>query len=361
MKATNPTSRAASSTFLFVLFCALLAGAAGADTGLAAAPDFLIRDCVYADSIALADNVGSPLLLVFYDGGMVTNMNTLRYAKEWDRRYKGDGLRVICIHSPFFEPSKIKFNATEVIGRLDVKLPVGMDMDREVYNLYELDSLPAFVLIRPDGKIAHKVAGEKVYAEAELAVQDELKRLQPGIILPLISKPLKPWDDPDARLFPATPMTVLGHRPGNIANADSSLHGQYGGYEDLRERTKDVVYLNGKWKVGDLFVAHSDSIGGLDSHIRIIYRGKTVWVLPAFELGTRPRIYIKQDRSYLVKDSWGKDVMGDQQGRPQIHLQYSIPYEIVSNPSYGVHQLELIPGEGDVSFYYLFFEGDVQK
>ena len=357
MKVTYLTSNIALCIMLF----SALSATADAESALDAAPDFLIRECVYADSIALGDYAGSPLLIVFYDGGMVTNINTLRYAREWDRRYSGDGLRIICIHSPLFEPSKIMFNATEIVGRLDVKLPVGMDMDREVYDLYGITSLPAFVLIRPDGKIASRVAGEKVYAEAERAVQDELKRLQPGVIMPLISKPLKPWDDPEARLFAATPMMTLGHAPGNIANADSSLHGEYGEYEDLRERTRGVVYLNGKWKVGDFFVAHSDSIGGLDSHIRIIYKGKSVWVLPAFDLGTKPKVYIKQDRSYLDKGSWGKDVMGDQQGRPHIHLQYSIPYEIVSNPSFGVHQLEIIPGEGDVSFYYLFFEDGVRK
>jgi hypothetical protein len=348
-------------TVCWVITCATLAAAAGAESPLETAPDFLIRESVYADSIMLADYIDGPVLLIFYDGGLVTNINTLRYAKEWNRRYEGDGLSIIAIHSPFFEPSKVKFNATEVIGRTDTKIPVGLDMEREVYDLYGISSLPAFVLVRPGGRIASIVSGEKVYGDAERAIQDELKRIKPGIILPLIAKPMKPWDDPDARLFRATPMVVLGHAPGNIANADSSLFGEFADYEDARDRTKDVVFLDGKWKVGDLFVAHSDSVGGLDNHIRIIYRGKSVWILPAFELGQKPKVYIKQDRSYLDQASWGKDVMGDQQGRPHIHLQYSIPYEIVSNPKFGAHQLEIIPGEGDVSFYYLFFEDGVQR
>ena len=86
-----------------------------------------------------------------------------------------------------------------------------------------------------------------------------------------------------------------------------------------------------------------------------------MWILPAFELGQKPKVHIKQDRSYLDPAYWGRDIMGDQLGRPQIHLQYSIPYEIVNNPEFGVHQLEIIPAEGDVSFYYLFFEDGVQK
>ena len=218
----------------WILAGATLATAAGTDSPLETAPDFLIRECVYADSITLVDYIDGPVLLVFYDGGMVTNINTLRYAREWNRRYKGDGLSIIAIHSPFFEPSRVKFNATEIIGRTDLRIPVGMDMDREVYDLYGIPSLPAFVLVEPGGRIASLLAGEKIYSDVERAIQDELKRLTPGTVLPLISKPMRPWDDPDARLFRATPMVVLGHAPGNIANADSSLFGEFADYEDAR-------------------------------------------------------------------------------------------------------------------------------
>jgi hypothetical protein len=325
------------------------------------APDFIIHECVRADSIHLADYLDGPVLLVFYDGGLVTNINSLRYAKEWERRYAGDGLSIIGIHSPFFEPSKISHNAIEVVGITGAMTPIGLDMDREVYDLYGLTALPAFVLIQPGGNIAASISGEQVYAEVERAVQEELKRLNPDIVLPLIAKPMKPWDDPQADLFEPTPMLGLGYASGRTANADSSLVDVFGEYEDARDRTRDVVFLKGRWKVGEYSVAYSDSLGGLDSHIRVIYRGKSVWILPAFDMGQEPRVYVKQDRSYIEQPIWGKDIMGDQQGRPYIHMKYSIPCQIVENPTFGVHQLELIPGEGDVSFYYLFFEADVRN
>jgi len=325
------------------------------------APDFLIRQCVHADSIHLSDYLEGPVLLVFYDGGFVTNIQALRYAKEWDRRYKGDGLTTIAIHSPFLEPSKIIYNAIEVVGITGAMVPVGLDLEREVYDLYGITALPAFVLVQPGGAIAAAFAGETVYADVESAVQDELKRLNPDIVLPLVARPMKPRDDPDARLFPATPLIQLGYAPGNIANADSGLHDEYGDYEDNRSRDRGVVFLNGKWKVGEYAVTYSDSLGGGNNHIRIIYKGKSVWILPAFETGNKPKLYVMQDRSYLDKSIWGKDILGDQQGKPYVHMAYSIPYQIVDNEAFGVHQLELIPGEGDVSVYYLFFESDVQN
>lgn len=325
------------------------------------APDFLIRECVRVDSIQLADYIDGPVLLVFYDGGIVTNIGALRYAKEWDRRYAGDGVSIIGIHSPFFAPSKISHNAIEVVGITGAMIPAGLDMDREVYDLYGISELPAFVLIQPGGKVAASFSGGQVYSDVERAVQDELKRLNPGTLLPLISKPLKPWDDPEANLFAATPMITLGYAPGKIDNADSSGHDKFALYEDARDRTRDVVFLEGRWRVGEYSVTHSDSVGGLNDHIRIIYKGKAVWILPTFEIGQRPRVYIKQDRSYIDKSIWGKDIMGDQRGRPYIHMQYSIPHQIVKNPDFGAHQLEIIAGEGDVSFYYLFFEADVRK
>jgi hypothetical protein len=355
------TNLKCASIALLMLSLTAAAGPAAASDGLEKAPDFVISECVHADSIVLSDYLDGPVLLFFYDGGFVTNINTLRYAKEWDRRYKGDGLSLIGVHSPFLEPSKISFNAIEVVGKTGVMVPVGLDMEREVYHLYGITDLPAFVLIRPGGDIAATISGEKAYADVERAIQEELRRLKPGIILPLISKPLKPWDDPDAKLFPATPLVQLGHVPGNIVNADSSLHDRFGDYEDPRDRERGVIFLNGTWNVSDYAVTYSDSIGGLNNHIRIIYRAKSVWILPAFEIGKKPKLYIKQDRSYLDKGVWGKDIMGDQVGKPFVHMAYSIPYQIVNNPEFGVHQLELIPGEGDVSVYYLFFETDVQK
>lgn len=366
MRAMDKLTHIGTAAFACALLAACFphapgAAAAAGEGALLAAPDFMIRECVRADSIALADYLDGPLLLVFYDGGLVTNINTLRYAREWDRRYNGDGLEIIGIHSPFFEPSKISFNAIQVVGVTGVDIPIGLDMDREIYDLYGISNLPAFVLVQPGGKIAATISGEKVYADIERAIQEELKRLKPGIILPLISKPMKPWDDPDARLFPATPMVTLGYASGRIAGVDSSLHDEFADYADARDRARGVVFLNGRWKVGEFSVTRSDSLGGLDNHIRIIYKARSVWVLPAFELGQKPKVYIKQDRSYLDPASWGRDIIGDQQGRPYIQMQYSIPYEIVRNPEFGAHQLEIISDEGDVSFYYLFFETHVQK
>jgi hypothetical protein len=325
------------------------------------APDFTIHQCVRADSIRLADHLENPVLLVFYDGGFVTNVNTLRYVREWHRRYSGDGLQIIAIHSPLLEPSKNPYNAIELVGIAGVMTPVGLDMEREVSDLYGISGLPSFVLIQPGGGMAAVFTGEKVYGDVERAVQDELKRLKPDIVLPLIMKPVRPWDDPEARLLPATPMVMLGYAGGKIANADSSLLNVFGAYSDARGRTEGVVFLNGKWKVGEHSVTHSDSVGGLNDHLRIIYKAKSVYILPILAVGTTPRVYIKQDRTYLDHAVWGSDVMGDQEGRPYIYMQYSIPYQIVDNRAFGMHQLELIAGEGDVSFCYLFFEADVQK
>jgi hypothetical protein len=42
-------------------------------------------------------------------------------------------------------------------------------------------------------------------------------------------------------------------------------------------------------------------------------------------------------------------------------MQYSIPVNIVKNPAFGAHELEIIPAEGDVAFYYLFFVGDAAE
>ncbi len=324
------------------------------------APDFTIRQCVRADSIALSDYASSPVLLFFLDAGDVPCIHAFRYANEWTRRYRNDGLVVLGIHCPQFPPLKIRYNAIEVLTRAKLRFPVGLDMDWEVTSAYAITEFPTFVLLEPGKKIFYRTSGRKKYTEVEKAIQELLRQLKPDIIHPLLFKPVSPLDDPNVEELLATPQLILGYSSGLIHDCDSTKWDQFATYEDPRDKNKGIVYLEGRWKVEERATLHEQTYSGSHDHIRVIYSGKDVWVLPYFEFGTTPRVYIKQDRFYLSDKLWGKDVECDKFGRPYIYMKYSIPKHIVRNKEYGTHELELIPESGDVGFCYFFFEGDVK-
>jgi peroxiredoxin len=321
------------------------------------APGFVLTDCINADTLRLADYSGQPVLLFFYDGGDMASHNLLPYVNEWHRRYEGDGLKVIGIHSPEFEALKLKYNAAEVVSRAKLAFPVGFDSSRSVYATYGLKAVPTFILLKPGLEIVLEASRPKSYVEIETAIQNLLVTLKPGIVNPFIVRPFKPADDPSGHVLPATPMLVLGHNSAAIANLDSAAYGKFKNYSDSRDRLKGKVFLQGYWKVGPSSISYEQQYRSSEDHLRVVYTGKDVWLLALCSFESPPRLYVKQDMDYLPKEDWGEDMQGDLFAKPYINMRYSIPMHIIKNRAYGTHSLEIIPAEGDVSLYYLFFEG----
>ena len=323
------------------------------------APDFTIYQCANADTIVLAAYNDSPVLLFFFDAGDIGCRRSYGYVREWHRRYEPDGLKILGIHCPEFEPLRQFHNAVTAIARGNLLFPIGLDMDLEVQKLYGIASLPSFVLIAPGGEVILRTSDVTDHAAIEQVIQDLLEELKPDIIHPFLYKPLEPGDDHKGKTLSATPRLVLGHSSGVIEACDSTDFGKYTVYTDSGEKDKGRVYLSGHWKVDEKSVSHEYK--GDEAHIRVIYAGRDAWLLADFEYGEFVKIYIKQDRAYLPTDIWGKDVRYDEMGKPYAHMRYAIPAHIVHNLQYGTHELTLIPARNDAVVNCLFFEGDAGK
>jgi len=342
---------------------ALLTGRAAApDQGLPArAPDFTLTQTSTHDTLVLSDYSAQPVLLFFYDGGDMRSWSAIPYVNEMHRRYAGDGLAVVGVHWSRHEPLRLVYNAIEVVSARRVTYPVGLDLDGSVHGLYGLTDLPAYYVLRPGLEIAYATSGPKPYALVETAIQELLRQMKPGIIHPFLVKPLSPLDDPARTILRATPAIDCGYLSGAVADCDSTRYDRPFNYFDSWGRDKGKIYLNGYWTVGPNSMSHEAKYASSEDRLRIIYSGKEVWLLPSFPYGQPQRVYVKQDKSYLDRALWGKAIIGDETGRPYILMRYSIPTQVVSNKSFGSHELELIPAEGDVAFCYLFFEDGVAE
>ena len=318
-------------------------------------PDFTLTQTSTRDTLTLSAFSDQPILLFFYDGGDLASWNAISYVNEWHRRYAGDGLKVIGVHSPELEPLRLDYNGLEVTSLTRINYTAGMDPDRSIYSSYRLRNLPAYFVLRPGLEIAYATSDPKPYAQVETAIQSLLAELKPGIIHPFLVKPLRPTDDPAKTIIAATPRVDFGYLSGVIADCDSSGYDRQVRYSDSGQREKGKVYLEGYWRVGPTSIGHESKYASFGDRLRIIYSGKDVWLLAGFDYDSPQRVYIKQDRFYIDKAIWGKSVRGDEVGQPYILMRYSIPVHIVSNPTFGAHELELIPAEGDVAFYRLFF------
>ena len=150
-------------------------------------------------TLRMDQQLGRPVLVEFWDFCRPNSLRTLPYLIEWHRRYAEAGLRVIGVHASGFPPSAGEDAVRAAVGRLEVPYPVGVDCELAVWQLYGNRGWPARYLWDQRGRLHEYHYGEGAYAETERAIQELL-----GVEREPMA-PLRPEDDPDARLPPQTP------------------------------------------------------------------------------------------------------------------------------------------------------------
>jgi thiol-disulfide isomerase/thioredoxin len=117
---------------------------------------------------------GRPMLVEFWDFCRPHSMRTLPYIKEWHARYASEGLRVIGVHCPGFEPSRDEQAVRDAVARLGITHPVLIDTELELWQEYENEGWPARYLFDGHGRLFDYHYGEGAYRETELAIQELL-------------------------------------------------------------------------------------------------------------------------------------------------------------------------------------------
>ena len=142
---------------------------------------------------------GRPMLVEFWDFCRANSLRTLPYVKAWHERYTEHGLRVIGVHSPGFEPSRDPEAVRAAVARLGIEYPVLIDSQLEVWREYENAGWPARYLFDGRARLFEYHYGEGAYEETELAIQELV-----GVAQREPVAPLRPEDEPGARLAPQT-------------------------------------------------------------------------------------------------------------------------------------------------------------
>ncbi len=141
---------------------------------------------------------GKPMLVEFWDFCRPNSIRTLPYVKAWHGRYAEEGLRVIGVHCPGFEPGREERAVRDAVARLEIAYPVLIDGEFELWQEYENRGWPARYLFDGGARLFEYHYGEGGYQETELAIQE---------LLGVERKPLAPLrgeDAPDARLLVQT-------------------------------------------------------------------------------------------------------------------------------------------------------------
>jgi thiol-disulfide isomerase/thioredoxin len=141
---------------------------------------------------------GRPVLIEFWDFCRVNSLRTLPYVNAWHERYRGDGLRVIGIHTGGFPPSQDEANVRRAVERLGIDYPVVVDLRLELWDLYGNEGWPGRYLWDTGGMLYSMHYGEGAYEETEREIQALL-----GVEREPLA-PLRPEDAPGLLLPPQT-------------------------------------------------------------------------------------------------------------------------------------------------------------
>jgi AhpC/TSA family len=144
------------------------------------------------------------VLVEFWDFARVNSLRTLPYLLAWHDRYADAGLQIVGVHSPGYSFGRDAGAVAAAVERLEIPYPVALDPDLEIWRLYGNRGWPGRYLFDRRGLLRYMHYGEGDYREAELAIQECLRELDPDRSFPAPLDPLRPEDQPGMLLEPQT-------------------------------------------------------------------------------------------------------------------------------------------------------------
>lgn len=261
----------------------------------------------------LAALKGKVVLVDFWTYSCINCIRTLPHIKEWNEKYKDQGLVVIGVHAPEFSFEGKSENVAEAIKKFGINYPVAMDNQFATWKNYENKYWPAHYLIDRSGQVVYTHFGEGNYGVTENNIR---------YLLGLDSK-AKGGGAPAVTSSAQTPETYLG-----TARAE-------------RETTNgDILQhhwqLSGSWKRTNEYI---ESVSG-DAALTLHYAAKKVFLV--MESGSGKPIQLK--------------VSGNLQPEKKISISGSALYEIVVLDRFADGNVTIEPLQPGLRLYAFTFE-----
>src|SRR5262245_65164941 len=102
--------------------------------------------------LSLAALKGKVVLLDFWTYGCINCMHIIPDLKKLEKKYPNE-LVVIGVHSAKFENEKDTKSIRKAVLRYEIMHPVVNDADHKIWDRYQVEAWPTFVLIDPEGNL----------------------------------------------------------------------------------------------------------------------------------------------------------------------------------------------------------------
>ncbi len=318
------------------------------------APDFAgISKWINSEPLKIGQLNGKVVLVDFWTYTCINCIRTLPYLKDWDRKYRDNGLVIVGIHTPEFEFEKKYENVLKAVNDYQLKYPVAQDNNYVTWNLYQNRYWPHKFLIDIDGYIRYDHIGEGGYDETEKMIQlllkERIERLnQKNGVEAGMSKPN---ETVDVDFFNVkTPEIYFGYQfsRGNFGNPEGVKPNEVIEYKLPLSITPNNVYLEGKWKNNaDNMELESD-----DGSILLIFQAKAVNIVAGAENGSEAFMFL--DNAFENEKNKGSDIFFEGNKSVSNIKEFKL-YNLANAENYDTHAIQIdVIGKGFKIYTFTF-------
>lgn len=208
--------------------------------------------------LRMAQQIGRPILVEFFDSARINSHRTLPYMREWHARYESERLlRVIGVHSPMYSFGRDPEIARAAVERMDIPYAVVLDPEFAVWKEYGNRGWPARYIFDRRGILRFVHWGEGEYRESEQVIQELIAETDPEgeLELPPLLEPLRPEDAPDAQMEPQTADVTL---PGEADRV--TLTGSWSEGEDYLQAEEPGATATVPYRAGEAYAVLSGTV-----------------------------------------------------------------------------------------------------
>lgn len=301
---------------------------------------------------------GHVVLVHFWDYTSIYCLRGFPYIREWYKRYREFGLRVVGVHAPQFPFGRNPEIVAKALKKLDVRYPIVLDNDQVIWAGYASQEWPSIFLVDREGYVRWVQDGEVGYLETEREIQVLLREASYRGEMPELLEPIHETDRPGVICYRASPLMYAGYLRGSLGNVEGYNPESILMYEDSNVHLDGRFYLRGIW-FSDKNCMRLDHPVGEEGHVAFSYRAVEVNLVLRSAVDSALRLSVRQDDRYLSPGICGEDAVLDRDGQSFIVVDEPRMYNVVRNKEFGEHELKLITDANGLALYSISFVSGV--
>jgi thiol-disulfide isomerase/thioredoxin len=318
--------------------------------------------------LAPGDLAGLVVLVHFWDSTCLPCLRALPWVSAWHERYRESGLLVLGVYTPEFLFGQDDERARAFVERQQLRFPVGLDLERRLWDLFHNRYWPSRYLFDAEGRMRDYHFGAGDYATCEAAMREALHERDPACELPPALAPSA--GAPAQETVPVTPELYLGLERSAWTHDEPAVAGETHRFPFPARRDPGRAHLEGPWRTEPRYL-ESVSTEPAAVHAAVSAAGAYALLAPApagagtseghegaaAEPASPPAVEVLADREPVPPGLRGADIAETASGRTVVVVGEPRLFELVRGGQTRSWMLSLRLETPGVRAYSLAFDG----